>query len=265
MPTFALLCAMTYFASDLHLGIDARLGSKDRERQFVRWLDHCAADAEAIYLMGDVFEYWFEYRHVVPRGYTRVLGALAALRDSGLPIYAFTGNHDVWMFGYFEEELGIPVYRHPVLKEIGGKQFMLGHGDGLGPGDHGYKRMKKVFAHPLAQWCYARLHPNFATWLARHASQQSRKATPPEERAWLGEEREWLLQYCLRKINEKTEPDYFVFGHRHLPIDWRLPNGKSRFINLGEWMYAASYGVFNGTDMALQFWEHNGKVVTNWH
>jgi UDP-2,3-diacylglucosamine hydrolase len=254
---------MTFFASDLHLGVDARLTSLERERQFVRWLHHCAPQADAIYLVGDLFEYWFEYNAVVPRGFTRVLGALAELRDGGLPIYAFIGNHDVWMFGYFEQELGIPVYRQPVVHTIGGRQFFIGHGDGLGPNDKGYKRMKKVFTHPLAQWCYARLHPNFATRLARFASHQSRQATPPEEKNWLGAEREWLLQYCLRKAEQGVVPDYFVFGHRHLPIDWQLPNVRSRYLNLGEWMYACSYGVFDGNDVHIRFWENEGRVVSN--
>jgi len=249
---------MTFFASDLHLGVDARLTSAMRERQFVRWLHHCAPKAEAIYLVGDIFEFWFEYKRVVPRGFTRLLGTLAELRDGGLPIYAFTGNHDLWMFGYFENELGIPVYKKPIQREIGGKQFLIGHGDGLGPGDAGYKWMKKIFAHPLAQWSYARLHPNFALWLANRASRQSRQATPPEEFNWLGDDREWLLQYCLQKIKQGVEPDYFVFGHRHLPIDRALPNGKSRYINLGEWMYSCSYGVFDGEDMQVLFWEGAG-------
>jgi UDP-2,3-diacylglucosamine hydrolase len=245
---------MTFFASDLHLGVDARLTSIERERHFVRWLHHCAPNADAIYIVGDLFEFWFEYRSVVPRGYTRLLGTLAELRDGGLPIYAFTGNHDLWMFGYFEEELGIPVYKKPIQREINGKQFYIGHGDGLGPGDTGYKRMKKVFTHPLAQWAYARLHPNFAVWLARAASQKSRAATPPEERVWLGDDREWLLQYCLRKIEQGFEPDYFVFGHRHLPVNRLLPNGKSRYINLGEWMHTCSYGVFDGEGMEIKEW-----------
>lgn len=262
-PENYLALKKTFFASDLHLGVDARLTSQARERQFVRWLEQVAPEAEALYIIGDLFEYWFEYRSVVPRGHVRLLGTLARLRDEGLPIYVFTGNHDLWMFDYFEQELGIPLYRKPMQREIGGKQFFIGHGDGLGPNDFGYKRMKKVFSNPLAQWCYARLHPNFATWLAHAASNQSRKATPPEEREWLGEDREWLLQYCLRKIGQGIEPDYFVFGHRHLPIDWRLPNGKSRYINTGEWMYACSYAVFDGQKMEVRFFEQPGKTVIN--
>jgi UDP-2,3-diacylglucosamine hydrolase len=252
----------TFFVSDLHLGIDARLTSRARERQFVRWLDQVAPEAEAIYIVGDLFEFWFEYRSVTPRGFSRVLGKLAELRDGGLPVYFFTGNHDLWMFGYFEQELDIPVYHKPVRREIGGKQFLIGHGDGLGPGDLGYKLMKKVFTNRAAQWCFGQLiHPDFATRLAGSASKASRRATLPEERNWMGEEREWLLQYCRRKVEQGVEPDYFVFGHRHLPIDWLLQNGRSRYINLGEWMWASSYAVFDGAQMEHRFFENTGRVV----
>ena len=253
----------TFFASDFHLGIDARFSSAERGKSGVRWLNQAAPDAEAIYLVGDLFEFWHEYRSVVPKGYTRLLGTLAAIADSGIPIYAFTGNHDLWMFGYFEQELGIPVYRHPIEQMIGGKRFLIGHGDGLGPGDRGYKLMKKVFTNPGCQWAFQWLHPDWGASLAHFASGKSRAATPAAERNWLGDEKEWLLQYCNRKISQGTEPDYFIFGHRHLPIDWTLSNGRSRYVNLGEWMWAYSYGIFDGQDLSLQFFEREGTVISN--
>ncbi len=253
----------TYFASDFHLGADARLSSLERELQLVRWLDMAAQDASAIYLVGDLFEFWFEYKSVIPKGFSRLFGKLAALRDGGLPIYMFTGNHDLWMFGYFEAEFGIPVYHKPIQINIEGKSFFIGHGDGLGPDDYGYKRMKKVFTHPLSQWLFRWFHPDLGTKLARFSSKQSRLATPPEERSWLGDEKEWLLQYAQRKVALGIEPDYFVFGHRHLPIDWLLQNGQSRYINLGEWMWANSYAVFDGKDMQLHFFENEGQVIRN--
>ena len=253
----------TFFASDFHLGVDARLSSTERERQVVRWLEQVAPDADAIYLVGDLFEFWFEYKSVVPKGYTRLLGALARLRDAGLPIYAFSGNHDLWMFGYFEQELGIPVYRAPIQRTIDGKQFFIGHGDGLGPSDYGYKRMKKVFSNSFCQWAFRQIHPDLGARLANKASQTSRSATPKAERNWLGDDQEWLLHYCLRKVSQGVVPDYFVFGHRHLPIDWQLPQVPSRYINLGEWMWNNSYGVFDGTDMVLHFFEHGGNIITN--
>lgn len=262
-PTPEARTGPVYFASDFHLGADARLTSREREQQVVRWLDMAAKDASAIYLVGDLFEFWFEYKTVVPKGFSRLLGKLAELRDAGIPIEVFTGNHDLWMFGYFEQEFGIPVHRKPIQVVLQGKTFMIGHGDGLGPGDYGYKRMKKVFTHPFSQWLYGWFHPDFGTRLANFFSKKSRAATPPAERNWLGEEQEWLLQYCLRKIGQGIEPDYFVFGHRHLPIDWQLPNGRSRYLNLGEWMWHNSYGVFDGQDMEIRFFENEGVVVRN--
>ena len=249
----------TYFASDFHLGVDARYPSREREKQIVRWLHQIADDAEAIYLVGDIFEFWFEYRAVVPKGYVRLLGTLAELRDSGLPIYYFTGNHDLWMFQYFEEELGIPTYREPIRREIGGKQFYIGHGDGLGPGDHGYKMLKKVFSNPTCQWLFARIHPNLGVGMANYWSQRSRDSHNDYEN-FLGAEGEWLIQYANEYLDH-TAIDYFVFGHRHLPIDFTLKNKLSRYINLGEWMYNNSYGVFDGRDLQLHFFENEqGRI-----
>lgn len=254
----------TFFASDFHLGVNAKLTSSERERQICRWLDTVAPEAEAIYLVGDIFDFWFEYKTVIPKGYSRLLGKLAELRDADIPVYAFTGNHDLWMFGYFEQEFGIPVYRKPIEREIHGKTLLIGHGDGLGPGDMGYKRMKKVFVHPFSQWLFSWIHPDFGIQIANFSSQTSRAATPPEERAWLGEEKEWLLQYCNRKIELGIEPDYFVFGHRHLPIDWTLKNGSSRYLNLGEWLHHCSYAVFDGENMEIRFFENEkGEICSN--
>ncbi|MEZ4926442.1 MAG: UDP-2,3-diacylglucosamine diphosphatase [Saprospiraceae bacterium] len=252
-----------FFASDFHLGADARLSSVERERQVIRWLDMVSSEASAIYLVGDIFEFWFEYKKAVPKGFTRLLGKLAELRDGGLSIEAFTGNHDLWMFGYFEQELGIPVHKKPIQVDISGKSFFIGHGDGLGPGDTGYKLMKKVFVHPFSQWLYRWLHPDVGIRLANFFSQTSRAATPPEERHWLGEEKEWLFQYCNRKISQGVAPDYFIFGHRHLPVDWQLANGTSRYLNLGDWMWHNSYAVFDGQDMEIRFFEHEARLISN--
>ena len=249
----------TYFASDFHLGVDAKLTSKNRERQIVRWLDYISQDAEAIYLVGDIFDFWFEYKRVIPKGYIRLLGKLATLRDKKIPIYFFTGNHDMWMFRYLDEELGIPIYRQPIVREIQGKTFFIGHGDGLGPKDYNYKRLKKIFSNPICQWLFARLHPNFGIGLASFLSKKSRKTKGPHGR-FLGKEREWLITYANKKL-EKIQADYFIFGHRHLPIDYTLKNNKSRYINLGEWLYHNSYAVFDGKDIKIEFFENeNGKV-----
>ncbi|MCO6477707.1 MAG: UDP-2,3-diacylglucosamine diphosphatase [Phaeodactylibacter sp.] len=252
-----------YFASDFHLGINARLSSRERERQVVRWLDEIKEDAAEIFLVGDIFDFWFEYKTVVPKGYIRLLGKLASLRDAGIPIHFFTGNHDMWMFRYFEEELGIPTYRKPVIRELMGKTFFIGHGDGLGPNDHGYKLLKKVFANPLCQWLFERLHPNFGIGLANYWSGKSRGAKKPKKVRFLGEDKERLIAYAQRKL-EQHPVDFFVFGHRHLPIDYTLNNGKSRYINLGEWMHHNSFAVFDGEKLEIQFFENeNGRVYGN--
>ena len=249
----------TYFASDFHLGVDARCSSQERERQLLRWLEQIRSDAEAIYLVGDVFDFWFEYKTVVPKGYVRLLGKLAELRDQGIPIYFFIGNHDMWMFKYFEEELDIPTYRAPIIREIQGKTFYIGHGDGLGPGDYGYKFIKKVFANPICQFLFERLHPNFGIWLANFWSGKSRDSQTVEVKFY-GPEDEWLLVYANQKL-DTTPADYFVFGHRHLPIDCTLKNGKSRYINLGDWLNFNSYAVFDGDNLEIKFFENeHGKI-----
>ena len=238
--------------------MDARLTSRERERSIVRWLDHIAPDADAIYLVGDVFDFWFEYKRVVPRGFVRLLGKLAELRDAGINIYYFTGNHDIWMFRYFEEELDIPTYRAPIRREIYGKQFLIGHGDGLGPGDHGYKFLKRVFSSPVNQWLYARLHPNFGIGLASYFSGRSRDAQ--YEPNYLGPQREWLAQYC-ETVLQSEEIDFFIFGHRHLLIDHTLSNGHSRYINLGEWLNASSYVSFDGQTLQHEFFEADPREI----
>ncbi len=251
-----------YFASDFHLGIDARLTSQEREKKIVRWLDFIKHDAHEIYLVGDVFDFWFEYRNVVPKGYVRLFGKLAELRDQGIPIFFFIGNHDMWMFRYFETEFDIPIIRKPIVKEWNGKKFFIGHGDGLGPGDHGYKFLKKVFANPICQFLFGSIHPTWGMGLANYWSQKSR-AFSPADLKFLKEEKEWLLQFCNEKMKE-LHVDFFIFGHRHLPIDYTLKNGTSRYINIGEWMHACSYGVFDGNDMKIHFFENEeGKIYKN--
>ena len=174
-----------YFASDFHLGIDGRLTSGEREKQIVRWLEYIREDAAAIYLVGDVFDFWFEYTTVVPKGYVRLLGKLAELRDQGIPIYFFTGNHDMWIFRYFEEEMGIPTYRKPIRREIMGKQFLIGHGDGLGPGDYGYKRIKKVFAIQRANGCLSVYIQTLELgWLISGHNAAGQRTTPKKKIFW---------------------------------------------------------------------------------
>lgn len=238
----------TYFLSDFHLGIPNREASLVREKQVVAFLEEIAPQAQAIYLMGDVFDFWFEYRSVVPRHFTRLLGTLAKLSDSGIPIHFFKGNHDMWTFGYLEEELGLQVHNDTLEVEIAGKKFFLAHGDGKGPGDFGFKRLKKVFRHPLNQWLFARLHPNLAFAMAKNWSYKSRVAAPAE--GAFNKEQEWLYQYCRKKLAVQHY-DYFIFGHRHLPICTSVGN-SSLYINLGDWLVYNTYAVFDGLTLDLR-------------
>ena len=238
-----------YFASDNHLGAPTAAESKPREAKFVQWLNTIKADAGAIFLLGDLFDFWFEYQTVVPKGFVRTLGKLAELRDSGIPIYFFVGNHDLWMNNYFQTELDIPVFHRPVEMECAGKRFLIGHGDGLGPGDKGYKRMKKVFTNPFCQWLFRWLHPDIGVRLAQYLSVKNKLISGDEDVHFLGEDNEWLVQYCKRKL-QLRHYDYFVFGHRHLPMTIRVGEG-STYLNTGDWIHYFTYGIFDGKTLTL--------------
>jgi UDP-2,3-diacylglucosamine hydrolase len=239
-----------YFASDNHLGAPTQADSRPREKKFVAWLEEVRHDAAAIFLLGDLFDFWFEYKTVVPKGFTRTLGKLAEITDSGIPVYYFVGNHDLWMNGYFEEELNIPVYHKPREYTFNGSTFFIGHGDGLGPGDKGYKRMKKVFTNPIAKWFYRWLHPDWGVKLAQYMSVKNKLISGEEDIKFLGEDKEWLVQYSRKKLEEQHR-DYFIFGHRHLPLEIDLGKG-SKYVNLGDWISHFSYGVFDGKTFELK-------------
>lgn len=214
------------------------------------WLDAVKDDAAAIFLLGDLFDFWFEYKTVVPKGFVRVLGKLAEISDSGIPIYFFVGNHDLWMHDYFEKELNIPVYRDVKEFTFNNKTFLIGHGDGKGPGDKGYKRMKKVFINPFSKWLYRWLHPDWGMRLAQYLSVKNKLISGDEDRQFLGEDKEWLALYSKRKLEEKHY-DYFVFGHRHLPMKIEVGE-QSTYFNLGDWINHYTYGVFDGTTFELK-------------
>jgi len=242
-----------YFASDLHLGIPDHASSLEREKRFVRWLESIRNDAHAIFIVGDLFDFWFEYKQVVPRGFVRVLGKLAELRDAGVPIYFFTGNHDQWMKNYFEEELGIPVFHQAQRIEIAGKKFLIAHGDGLGPGDHGYKFLKKLFRGKFTRWLFARLHPNFGIWIGKKWSLDNRLISGEEQSGFLGEKKEWLIQYS-REVLKQEHIDYFIFGHRHIVLEYPLGE-NSMYYNLGDWVKYNSYAVFDGAKMSMKYFQ----------
>ena len=239
-----------YVASDQHFGAPTPEQSKVREAKFIQWLDVVKKEADILFLLGDLFDFWFEYKRAVPKGFVRVLGKLAELKDSGVEIHFFVGNHDLWMNGYFEKELNIPVYHHPKEFTFNNKTFLIGHGDGLGPGDKGYKRMKKVFTNPFSKWLYRWLHPDIGIKLAQYLSVKNKLISGDEDVKFLGEENEWLVQYCKKKLQEKHY-DYFLFGHRHMPLEIQL-NENSTYINTGDWITYFTYAVFENGQMLLK-------------
>lgn len=245
-----------YFASDFHLGAPNYEKSLEREKQIVAWLNHIQPTAKEIFLVGDIFDFWFEYKHAIPKGFVRLQGKIAELTDAGIPVHLFTGNHDMWIFDYIPKELGVKLYREPITRQFGNKKFYIGHGDGLGPGDHSYKFLKKVFNNKFCQWSFARLHPNFGIWLANLSSKSSRAKTGASDEKFLGEENEWLAVFC-KEILQKEHFDYFIFGHRHLPLNIQL-NENATYINIGDWLKYFTYLDFDGEQAVLKTW-NNGE------
>ena len=243
----------TYFLSDFHLGAPNAAASIIREKKIVAFLDEIKNDAAQIFIVGDLFDFWYEYKKVVPKGYVRILGKLAELTDAGIAIHFFVGNHDMWMRDYFQKELNIPVYFEPKPFTINNKKFLIGHGDGLGPDDKGYKFIKKVFRNKICQWLFGILPPRVGIGIADFFSRKSRAKTGSSNEIFLGEEKEWLVIYC-KEILQKETYDYFIFGHRHLPIDIQL-NENSKYINLGDWIKYFTYAVFDGENTTLAYYK----------
>src|SRR5688500_7332636 len=250
-----------YFLSDFHLGAPDQEQSLAREKKIVAFLEEVRHDAATIFIVGDMFDFWYEYRKVVPKGYVRLLGKLAGLTDAGIPIHFFVGNHDMWMTDYFQKELNIPVYFKPVPFEYGGKKFLVGHGDGPGPGDHGYKMLKKVFRNPVCRWLFGILPPFIGMGLANYLSRRSRIMTGSTDDRFFGEDGEWLISYC-KEVLATQHYDYLIFGHRHLPINFSLKGG-SRYINLGDWIRYYTYAVFDGQNLELRsrYAELENKII----
>jgi|TARA_B110000444_G_scaffold258392_1_gene299211 UDP-2,3-diacylglucosamine hydrolase len=243
-----------YFASDQHLGAPSIASSKIREEKFLKWLNYIEKDVGALFLLGDLFDFWFEYKSVVPKGFVRVLGKLGNLSDKGIPIYFFVGNHDLWMENYFIDELGIQVFFKPQEFSLNGKSFLIGHGDGLGPGDYGYKRMKKLFTNPISKFLFRWIHPDIGVKFAQYLSINNKLISGDEDVKYNGPENEIIYQYVLRKQKEKFM-NFYIFGHRHLPLD--LPIEKSRYINLGDWINHFTFAEFSNDKLILKPWKIN--------
>lgn len=243
-----------YFASDFHLGVPDHDSSLKREKKLVEWLDSIMPDAAEVFLMGDVFDFWFEYKTVIPKGYVRLLGKLAELTDSGIPVHVFRGNHDIWAFDYLRNEIGIQLHRKPTDRIFNGKKFYLAHGDGLGPGDTGYKLLKKVFENRLNQWLFRWLHPDIGTRMGLYFSHKSRISNIAREQKndfKIVVEEEMLYHYCQSVLKQDDSYDYFIFGHRHIPLHHTI-NDKTNMVILGDWVTNFTYAVFDGETLSLK-------------
>jgi UDP-2,3-diacylglucosamine hydrolase len=241
-----------YFASDFHLGVSSDYPSLLREKKVVSWLSSIEESASHIFILGDIFDFWFEYKYTVPKGFVRILGKFMELRDAGIPLTFFTGNHDMWMFSYFQDEFDIHVFNDPESINIQHKKFLIGHGDGLGPGDSNYKWIKKIFKNKVAQRIFQWIHPNLGIGLAQYWSRKSRLKNSLKDQDYL-EEQEWLLQFC-KEQESIVHHDYYIFGHRHLPLNVEI-NKSSRYINLGDWISSFTYAEYDGGEVHLKNYE----------
>lgn len=243
-----------FFASDFHLGIPDRKRSREREEKIVRWLRRYAAQMESLWLLGDVFDFWMDYKYVVPRGYVRLLGTLAELKDNGVSIHFFPGNHDQWLRDYFEEELGWEIHPSPLRHTFGSKTFFLGHGDGLGPGDQSYKLIKWLFSRRFNRWLFRQIHPDMGVRLARFFSYSSRHYSFFEQEENIEPTKERLYLFCRDYQKNHAPVDYFLFGHRHTPLWLPLPEGGV-YVNLGDWLTSCTFARFDGEQLYLEKFE----------
>jgi UDP-2,3-diacylglucosamine hydrolase len=244
-----------YFASDVHLGFPNPSSQQQREKTFVKWLNQVKEDASEIFLLGDIFDFWFEYKKVAPRGFVRVLGTLAEICDQGIPVHFFTGNHDIWVFDYLPDETGMIIHREPFETDLMGKKFFLAHGDDPGKKDSGYQFLQNFFHNSFAQWAFAKIHPDLSFRLAAKWSQNSRKSRG-KKLGFLGENKEDQIIFA-KEVLKQRQVDYFVFGHRHLALEFPLSDSSKLFM-LGDWFEEVTYGVFDGNDFYL-------KKLTNEH
>ena len=241
-----------YFLSDAHLGSKSHADSRESERKLCRWLEHVRQDAAAIYLLGDIFDYWFEYRYVVPKGFTRLLGKLSELTDAGIEIHFFIGNHDIWLTDYLAQECGLILHFEPFITDIGGKRFFLAHGDGLGDDSRSFNFLRKVFHSRFLRLLFSAIHPRWTIPLAHGWSNKSRISGG--EQAYLGADREPLVLFAKKKLQEQQGLHYFIFGHRHILLQSPIAE-QTEVVFLGDWIRFFSYGVFDGEHVTLARWE----------
>jgi len=238
-----------YFASDFHLGVPTYEESLTREKKIVRWLSKIESDCETLFLMGDVFDFWYEYTTVVPKYYTRLLGKLASMTDAGIKIYFFKGNHDMWTFDYLTKEVGLEVIDEELVTTINETTLYLHHGDALWKGETSYKLVRKIFRSRWAIWLFHRLHPNFGIGLANYLSVSSRKKNGVKDELDIPLEKEYQYQFAMDH-STKNDVDYYILGHRHKPMDVPIRD-KARLINLGDWINKYTYAVLEDSNVTL--------------
>lgn len=239
-----------YFLSDVHLGAPVLDDKRQRELRLVRWLDSIRPDCGVLFLLGDIFDFWFEYKRSVPKGYIRFLAKICEFTDQGIPVHFFTGNHDIWAFDYLPQECGVILHTHNEIFNINGKRLFIGHGDALNPRDKGYLFLYRTFHNRFLQRCFRWVHPDLGILLAQKWSSHSRLENGKiEADQFAGEEREEIVRFCKNAL-EISHFDYFIFGHRHLAIDFAL-SGNSRYINTGDWVTLYTYATFDGKNAEL--------------
>lgn len=241
-----------YFISDAHLGSLAIEHGRTQERRLVRFLDDIKHKASAVYMLGDMFDFWFEYRHAVPKGYTRFLGKLSELTDMGVEVHYFTGNHDIWMYGYLEQECGVTIHTKPTTTEIYGKLFYLAHGDGLGDNDRKFMLIRSVFHNKTCQRLFSMLHPRWGIGFGLEWAKHSRlKRKDGKEPPYMGEDKEELVLYTKEYMKTHSDIDFFIYGHRHIELDLMLSR-KTRMMILGDWITQFTYAVFDGEHLFME-------------
>ena len=242
-----------YFLSDAHLGSWAIEHRRMQERRLVRFLDSIKEKAAAVYLLGDMFDFWYEYKYVVPKGFTRFLGKISELTDMGVEVHYFTGNHDIWAYDYLAEECGVILHKQPQTIELYGKIFYLAHGDGLGDPNKSFKVIRSIFHNKTCQWLFSGLHPRWGMWFgltwAKHSRLQHGMGGDPPD--YMGDDKEHLILYTKKYIQYHSNVDYFIYGHRHIEVDKQLTK-KARVIILGDWISQFSYVVYDGEHLLMQ-------------
>ena len=256
-----IICQMkTYFVADAHLGSLAFNNSLYNEIKLVRWMDSIKADCEALYLLGDMIDFWFEHRLVIPKGYARFFGKIAEFTDAGIPVYWFTGNHDIWLFDYVQKELGVIVFNEAIETVIHGKKIYMAHGDGLGDPSLQFRILLRIFHNRFCQTLFAAMHPRQSIWLGLEWAKKSRLKREREPEVYLGEDKEYLIQFAKKHADEYGEnaADFYIFGHRHILIDLMI-SSKSRIIILGDWIHQFSYGELEDNDFQLKIFKEENQ------